>query len=63
MGAAIAGGVGVGIFKDFSIGERLNPTVLRLEPNADTAQVYRKLYPLFEASYTNLKDIFRKLGE
>ena len=63
MGAAIAGGVGVGLFKDFSIGARLNPTVLRLEPNASAAQSYRKLYPLFEASYANLKDIFRKLGE
>lgn len=63
MGAAIAGGVGVGIFKDFSIGERLNPSVLRLEPNIANAQAYRKLYPLFEASYMNLKEIFHKLGE
>lgn len=63
MGAAIAGGVGVGIFGDFSIGERLNPTVLRLEPNEANAQVYRKLYPLFEASYANLRGIFRRLGE
>ncbi len=63
MGAAIAGGVGVGIFKDFSIGERLNPAMIRVEPNSSNAQVYRTLYPLFEESYANLKHIFRKLGK
>lgn len=63
MGAAIAGGVAVGIFKDFSIGEKLNPTILRLEPTLANAPKYRKLYAIFEESYATLKEIFKKLDE
>jgi xylulokinase len=63
MGAAIAGGIGVGIFKDFSIAEKLNPTVTRILPDKKDVRAYRKLYPLFEQSYVSLKDVFRKLGD
>jgi xylulokinase len=63
MGAAVAGGIGVGLFDNFSIVEKLNPVVDRIFPETDTASIYRKLYPLFEDSYASLKEIFRKLGE
>jgi xylulokinase len=63
MGAAIAGGVAVGIFKDFSISEKLNPTVLRLGPTLANAPKYRKLYSVFEESYVTLKGVFKKLEE
>lgn len=63
LGAAIAGGIGIGIFTDFSIAEKINPTTGRINPDERNFPIYRKLYPLFEQSYANLKDIFRKMGE
>lgn len=61
LGAAVAGGVGMGIFPDFTVAERLNPGETRIEPDERSAAVYRKLYPLFEESYACLKDIFARL--
>jgi len=63
MGAAIAGGIGIGIFKDFSVAEKLNPTVNKIMPDKSNIPTYKKLYPLFEQSYASLKDIFRKLED
>ena len=61
LGAAVAGGVGVGIFPDFTVAEAFNPGETRIEPDERNAAVYRKLYPLFEESYASLKDVFAKL--
>ncbi|MHB0897458.1 MAG: FGGY-family carbohydrate kinase, partial [Spirochaetales bacterium] len=61
LGAAVAGGVGVGIFPDFTVAEAFNPGETRIEPDEKNAAVYQKLYPLFEESYACLKDIFARL--
>jgi len=61
LGAAVAGGVGVGIFPDFTVAETFNPGETRIEPDEKNAAVYRKLYPLFEESYACLKDVFARL--
>jgi xylulokinase len=63
IGAAIAGGVGVGLFKDFSICKQCNPILENIEPVIQNSQLYERLYPLFEASYRNLKEVFHELGE
>lgn len=62
LGAAIAGGVGVGMFRDFSVAEAFNPAVERVEPDEKNAETYRALYPLFEESYFCLRNVFSKLG-
>lgn len=62
LGAAVAGGVGVGIFPDFSVAEAFNPGETRVQPDEKSAAIYRKLYPLFEESYASLKNVFAKLG-
>jgi xylulokinase len=58
LGAAIAGGVGVKMFADFSVAERFNPVRTRIDPDPEGAAVYRRLYPLFEESYAALKGVF-----
>ena len=62
LGAAVAGGVGVGMFEDFSVAEGFNPIASRVEPDEGNAAVYRRLYPLFEESYACLKNLCGKLG-
>jgi xylulokinase len=63
LGAAIIAGVGLGIFEDFSVIERLNPITGVHEPTADpdTREKYRFLYDRFNEAYTLLVPLFDKL--
>lgn len=63
MGAAVTGGVGVGLYPDFSIVERMNPVVEVIEPDAAGQAVYEKIYPIFEASYEALAPVYDMLAE
>ncbi len=63
MGAAVAGGVGVGLYPDFSISEQMNPIVSTVEPNPQAARAYESLYPIFEACYQQLLPIYDMLAE
>jgi xylulokinase len=62
LGAAIAGGVGVGIYPDYSVAQKLAPVIERTEPQPETYPVYQALYPLFKESYTALEGIYDRLG-
>ncbi len=63
LGAAIAGGVGVGLFKDFSIVKQCVEIVNRQVPNPEAQEVYDRLYPIFLSSYNALVPIFDQLHE
>ena len=63
MGAAIAGGVGVGIFKDFSVAEQMNPVVSTISPDAKVSAKYQALLPLFDAAYEALEPIYEGLAD
>ena len=63
MGAAIAGGVGVGIFKDFSVAEELNPVINTVNPDAEAHEKYQKLLPLFDAAYEALEPVYQSLAD
>jgi xylulokinase len=58
LGAAIAGGVGVGVFPDFSIAETLAPLVDVTPPNPATQHEYRRLYALFNRLYEALEPLY-----
>lgn len=60
FGAAIAGGVGVGLFKDFSIAEVVN--VEKCSPSSIGEDVYRRPYEIFNLAYEALKPIFDALA-
>jgi xylulokinase len=62
LGAAIAGGVGVGLFSDFSVAHQLIPTQAAEQPNPDSIRRYSALYPLFQQAYTVLEPIFEQLA-
>jgi xylulokinase len=63
MGAAIAGGVGVGLFSSFEVVDQFIEIVDRHEPDPATEEVYRRLFPVFEATYQALVPIYDQLDE
>ncbi|MBM3497979.1 MAG: xylulokinase [Armatimonadetes bacterium] len=58
LGAAVAGGVGVGLFRDFSVAEDLAATAVRHTPRAS----YEALLPVFRLAYEGLVEVFEGLG-
>lgn len=63
LGAALAGGIGVGLFKDFSLAEQLTPIVDRTEPNPALGPVYDRLYRVFNQSYEAFEPLYEALAE
>ncbi|MEM7119554.1 MAG: FGGY-family carbohydrate kinase, partial [Chloroflexota bacterium] len=62
MGAALTGGIGVGLYPDFSMAEQMNGIVSEVMPETAVLPTYRQLYPLFEATYIALEPIFEELA-
>ena len=62
MGAAICGGVGVGIYDDFSVAAKMNKPIREIKPDKELTGVYTKLYKVFEDAYKQLKPIYQTLA-
>ncbi len=58
MGAAIIGGVGVGLFSGFEETLRFNEANCTDQPDPDNQAVYDRLYPVFLDTYRNLEPLF-----
>jgi xylulokinase len=58
MGAALAGGVGVGLYRGFDLIERMNPVVETLHPIPEHAPAYERAFSAFEAAYEALVPVF-----
>jgi len=58
MGAAVVGGVGVGLYPDFSMAERMNPIAETISPNSAHHDLYRRRLLAFEAAYQALAPVF-----
>ena len=63
LGAAIAGGIGVGAFKDYGVIKKINRIEKTITPNAALAGQYEELFSIFDESYESLKGIYKKLTE
>jgi xylulokinase len=63
LGAAVAGGVGVGIFPDFSVAERLTRIVERAEPDLALRPLYDRLYAAFNQAYDLLTPLYDSMAE
>jgi xylulokinase len=63
MGAALAGGIGVGLFTDFSVAEKLTPIVDTIRPNPALKPMYDRLYALFNQAYGAFEPMFDALAE
>jgi xylulokinase len=58
MGAALVGGVGVGLYPDFSMGETMNQVVETIQPVPEVQEAYDQIYPIFEAAYQALVPVY-----
>ena len=59
----MAGGVGIGLFPDFSVVSRLIEIVDRQAPDPHAQAEYDRLYPIFLAAYDALVPVFDQLHE
>jgi xylulokinase len=62
LGAAMAGGVGVGLYPDYGVAQRLAPIARMDRPNPASQARYAALYALFQQSYAALAPIFGQLA-
>ncbi len=63
MGAAVCAGVGIGMYPDFSVMEKLNGTEYVIEPNPENEAVYARMYDIFNESYEALERVYGSLAE
>jgi len=61
LGAAITGGVGVGIFPGFEIAEELIEIRDCFRPFSEDVETYNQLYPIFIQAYKSLVQVFECL--
>jgi xylulokinase len=63
MGAAVVGGVAVGLFKDFDVISRFIQVDQVSEPNPENQKRYRRIAPVLEKSYRALVDVYEDLAK
>ncbi|TFG67897.1 MAG: xylulokinase [Anaerolineales bacterium] len=61
MGAALAGGIGVGLYAGFDLADTMNPVAEIIEPNPDAHALYSELASIFADSYHALEPVFERL--
>jgi xylulokinase len=63
MGAAICGGIGIGVYSDFLVAEKFNKIVKTVKPDKDKAEAYRRMFGLFCEAYCQLKPVYKSLTQ
>ncbi|GAF67274.1 unnamed protein product, partial [marine sediment metagenome] len=63
LGAAIAGGVGVGLFENYRAAEAMVQIVDTQDPNPSAHACYERLYGVFQSAYTALVPVFEELAQ
>lgn len=61
MGAAVTGGVGVGLYKDFNVINQFIEVNSVHTPNSDAVLAYQPIKEIFDDCYYALKDVFSKM--
>jgi xylulokinase len=62
LGAAVAGGVGVGLFNDFSVMDRFTKIIDTHEPRIAERKKYEQLFPIFKDLYGALSPYYERLA-
>lgn len=62
VGNAILAGVGVGVFKDFSVAKKWVEIGDRTDPDPKNSRIYKKYYPVFLEMYETNKALYEKLA-
>lgn len=62
MGAALVGGVGVGLYPDFSMIETMNKVAETIQPNSENSAIYSRQYPIFNRLYEALIPAYTEIA-
>lgn len=62
MGAALVGGVGVGLYPDFSMIGTMNQVAETIQPDPIAQAAYERICPVFEAAYNALVPVYDLMG-
>lgn len=62
LGAAIAGGVGIGMFPSYAVAEELAEVVAREDPDPRQVEVYENRYQVFRELYRALEPVFPRVA-
>jgi len=62
LGAAIAGGIGIGFFKNFEIVDNIIKIVDKINPIPANSEKYKEIFPIFKECYSVLVPMFDKLA-
>lgn len=62
LGAAVCGGVGVGVYPDYLAARRMNPVIEEILPDPAKAALYDALYETFAQTYQALVPVFSRLA-
>ncbi len=60
-GAAVAAGIGIGVYRDWNIAKEHARVKIVIEPNDANVARYADLYPLFQDTYRALEPIYDKM--
>jgi xylulokinase len=63
LGAALAGGVGVGLYSNFSMIEKMNPVSEIIIPDPANRAVYNRSSKLFETAYETLLPLYERMAQ
>lgn len=63
LGAAVCGGVGIGLYPDYHVAASMNPKVEDMQPNGELADRYQALYDAFNAAYEALRPVYCQLSD
>ena len=62
FGAALAGGIGVGMYKDWSLAETLTPIVDEILPDPQLTGQYEKMYAIFNRAYEAFVPLYGEMA-
>ncbi len=62
MGAALVGGVGVGLYPDFNLAQQMNAIAATVSPDAVAQATYEKMMPVFESLYAALEPVYAEIA-
>jgi len=62
LGAAIIGGVGVGLLPGYAVAHKIIPIIERIEPDETATAHYASIYPIFKQTYRALEPVFPQLA-
>ncbi|MEA1964850.1 MAG: FGGY-family carbohydrate kinase [Candidatus Aerophobetes bacterium] len=63
LGAAVVGGVAVGLWKDFTVVDKITRVVSVSEPNPENVQKYEEILPIFKSASEQMGKVCGQLAE